>query len=348
LAERVGNLESLQVIAGLEAATLTQGNLRPALALAEQMLEIANHVSSESAHARASGSLGLCHFLLGDLARARQDFFEVTKHYRESDFAGAIPFDPGVHALVWGAINHWYLGYPAQARSHAENARGLSRRQNNSYSLALALGGIGQVLGYCGDFKAALEAHDEIVRLAIELRYPTRKAFGTIYSAWMRARLGKNVGAVEEIQDALGALNAVEFRAFRASLLGALSETQALAGAVDDALVSVEQALQTNPDELVYRPELFRLRGELQLRLELNGRAQLAARDFREAIELARSMSAKSLELRTTMSLARLLAKQGKRDEARTMLGDIYGWFTEGLDTADLKDAKALLEELST
>ena len=86
----------------------------------------------------------------------------------------------------------------------------------NSYSLALALGGIGQVLGNCGDFKTALQAHDEIVRLAIELGFPTRKAFGTIYSAWMRARLGENAGAVERIQEALGALDALGFRAFRA------------------------------------------------------------------------------------------------------------------------------------
>jgi class 3 adenylate cyclase/tetratricopeptide (TPR) repeat protein len=347
LAERVGNAESLQVIGGLEAAALTQGNLRPALALAERMLVIANRVSSESEHARALGSLGLCHFLLGDLARARQDFLEVAKHYREEDFAGAIPYDPGVHALVWGAINHWYLGYPVQARSYAENARGLSHRQHNSYSLALALGGTGQVLGYCGDFKAALEAHGEIVRLAIELGFPTRKAFGTIYVAGMRARLGENGGAVERIQEALEALNAVGFHAFRASLLGVLSETQALAGAVDDALVTVEQALQTNPDEVIYRPELFRLRGELRIRNN-PGIKKHAQRDFREAIELAQSMGAKSLELRSTTSLARLLASEGSSDEARAILADVYSWFTEGFDTADLKEARDLLDKLGT
>ena len=91
------------------------------------------------------------------------------------------------------------------------------------------------------------------------------------------------------------------------------------------------------------RPESFRLRGRVRLE---QGQFQQAQADFREAIGLARSMSAKILELRATTSLARLLAKQGKRDEARAMLSEIYGWFTEGFDTADLKDAKALLEEL--
>src|SRR5712692_209165 len=89
--------------------------------------------------------------------------------------------------------------------------------------------------------------------------------------------------------------------------------------------------------------------GEMRLRTGAGSRAhfELAKQDFREAIELAQKMSAKSLELRATMSLARLLAKQGRRDEARTMLAAIYNWFTEGFDTTDLKEAKALLDELS-
>jgi predicted ATPase len=127
--------------------------------------------------------------------------------------------------------------------------------------------------------------------------------------------------------------------------LGFLAAAQEAAGATGDALETVERALEANPDQLVERPEILRIRGELRLKL---GDAGLAQTDFREAIELARAMNAKSWELRTTMSLARLLAKQGRRDEARAMLAEIYGWFTEGFDTADLKDAKALLEELST
>ena len=88
---------------------------------------------------------------------------------------------------------------------------------------------------------------------------------------------------------------------------------------------------------------MFRLRGELRLE---NREEELAEADFREAIALAQKLGAKSWELRATMSLARLLKEQGRRDQARTMLAEIYGWFTEGFDTADLKDAKALLEEL--
>jgi len=113
--------------------------------------------------------------------------------------------------------------------------------------------------------------------------------------------------------------------------------------------VNIEQALQENSEEALYRPLVLTLRGELRPRSDQDGgtRFEKSEQDLRETVRVARSISAKSPELRATMSLARLLAKQGKRDEARAMLADIYNWFTEGFDTADLKEAKALLEELN-
>ncbi len=108
-------------------------------------------------------------------------------------------------------------------------------------------------------------------------------------------------------------------------------------------MITIEKALHANPDETTFRPETFRVRGELVLK---RGERELAEADFRESIRLAQEMSAKAWELRATMSLARLLCDTGLRDEARTMLAEIYNWFTEGFDTADLKDAKALLEQL--
>ena len=123
-----------------------------------------------------------------------------------------------------------------------------------------------------------------------------------------------------------------------------LAEAIALDGRPTDALDTIEQSLQANPEELLFKPHTLVCRGELQLKI---GRAELAEADFREAIALAQKMSAKAWELRATMRLARLLDKQGRRDEARAMLAEIYGWFTEGFDTADLKDAKALLDELN-
>ena len=124
----------------------------------------------------------------------------------------------------------------------------------------------------------------------------------------------------------------------------ALAEAQALDGNIDNALITIEDAVRANPEELNSRPNVLTCRGELRLKI---GQTELAEADFREAIVLAQKMGAKTWELRATMSLARLLAKRGHREQARPMLAKIYGWFTEGFDTADLKAAKALRDKLN-
>ena len=117
---------------------------------------------------------------------------------------------------------------------------------------------------------------------------------------------------------------------------------------LDDGLDALTEALATavEKENRYYETEMHRLKGELLLRQD-DSKLMEAQSCFERAIEIARKQSAKSLELRATMSLARLLAKQGHRDGARAMLAEIYGWFTEGFDTTDLKDAKALLDQLS-
>jgi predicted ATPase len=165
------------------------------------------------------------------------------------------------------------------------------------------------------------------------------KTIGKILDAWLRAQMGEISDTVERIREGLADLDVLKFYATRAKYLGYLCEAQAFAGAVDDAFLTVEQALQVNPDELIYRPETFRLRGELWLR---RGETKMAEVDFHTAISLAQTKSAKAWELRATNSLAQMLNKLGRRDEAHTILADVYIWFTEGFDTADLKEAKAL------
>src|SRR5208283_6199544 len=119
---------------------------------------------------------------------------------------------------------------------------------------------------------------------------------------------------------------------------------QARAGQMEEALATIEQAFSAVGEMQLWLPGVLWWRGELYLK---RGDETRAAGDFRETIAVARRIGSKAFELRATTSLARLLDRQGKRDEARTMLADIYGWFTEGFDTADLKDAKALLDELN-
>ena len=130
--------------------------------------------------------------------------------------------------------------------------------------------------------------------------------------------------------------------------LAQLAQACGKAGRTDEGLGVIAEALDVVQEmgELWWETEILRLRGELLLRRNPSGLEE-AQTSYERAIEIARKQGAKSLELRATKSLARLLDKQGRRGEARTMLAEIYGWFTEGFDTADLIDAKALLDELS-
>ncbi len=174
--------------------------------------------------------------------------------------------------------------------------------------------------------------------------FPFIKNYTRTMLGWARAQLGGSGEGVAIIRQGLAGLAETGNRMGITDQLTRLAEAQALDGKIDDALITIEEALHANPQELVFRPNALTCRGELRLR---PGKTALAEADFREAIALAQKMSAKAWELRATMSLARLRDKQGCREDARAMLTEIYSSFTEGFDTPDLKDAKALLDELS-
>src|SRR6202022_2042342 len=156
---------------------------------------------------------------------------------------------------------------------------------------------------------------------------------------------GRKEEGITQLQEGLAASRP---ELLRPQLLCLLAAACMQTGRLDDGLGALTEALAAADEHEVrhHEAEMHRLKGELLLRQDDSNGVE-AQSCFRRAVEIARKQSAKSWELRATMSLARLLARQGRRDEARTMLAEIYGWFTEGFDTADLKDAKALLDELS-
>jgi predicted ATPase len=159
-----------------------------------------------------------------------------------------------------------------------------------------------------------------------------------------RAHLGGATEGIALIRQGIAGWSEIGTRMGISSWMTYLAEAQERAGALTDALETIQEALEVHPDELANRPETLRLYGELRLK---DGEAKTAEAGFQDAIALAADIGAKAWELRTTISLARLLANQGRLGEACTMLAEIYGWFTQGFDTADLKDAKALLDELT-
>ena len=316
--------------------------MRAAQLLADQILEIARRTGSPQALVTAHFHQGQSRFFLGDPAAARHHYLQAIEQYREEDFRG-IPDDHGVNSLAFKNHADWLLGYPDQALRHRDGASSVARRLNKPFGLAYAEFIVAMTDGFRRDFERALSASQEVERLSTELGFPLYRAATKIITPWARSQLGETNGAVSTIREGLAELDALGFYLARGFLRCLLGETQALTGAVDEALVTVELALETNLDELIYRPYVLRQRGELHLKI---GEPELAEADFRDAIALAQKMSAKSWELRATTSLARLLRNTNRRDEARAMLADIYNWFTEGFDTRDLKEAKALLDEL--
>jgi predicted ATPase len=248
---------------------------------------------------------------------------------------------------VWSSLNEWVLGYPDQALRYTVDAFSLARRLNKPVDLANAGSIASHIYCHHGDFERAVQVAKETVRLSNASGFRLWKALGEIRGAWAGAHMGEAVDAVARIRAGLAELDAVNFYLGRPLYECLLSEVLALTGATDDALTNVERALQAYPDEVLYRPYALWVRGRVRLKIDPRSNANRAEADFREAIAIAQTISAKSWELRATTSLSRLLVKQGKRDAARTMLVEIYNWFTEGFDTAILKDAKALLAELS-
>jgi len=171
--------------------------------------------------------------------------------------------------------------------------------------------------------------------------------FSTTHRGWAIAAQGRFEEGIALMREGLGVAHAAGADIGRADLLCSLADACMANDRLDDALGVLTEALTAadQQEERYFEPDIHRLKGELLLRQDASNDAE-AKCCFDRAIEIAGKQSGKSLELRTTVSLARLLASQDRRDEARAMLADIYSWFTEGFDTADLKEAKALLDEL--
>jgi adenylate cyclase len=186
-----------------------------------------------------------------------------------------------------------------------------------------------------------------MIALSIDHGLTDWLAWATTMRGWAIAERGRHEEGIAQIQEGLAASRAVGAELNRPYFLTLLADAYLDAGRLNECFSALSDA-QTAAEEFEdrhHQAEIHRLNGELLLK-QSDSNAAKAQECFQRAIEIARIQSAKSLELRATTSLAQLLRDTGRRDEARTMLAEIYGWFTEGFDTADLKDAKALLEEL--
>jgi tetratricopeptide (TPR) repeat protein len=234
------------------------------------------------------------------------------------------------------------LGRAEVARDRDLHTRA-SASESNPYDVALSAMVAAHLRLHMREYKQAETLAAQALEVSEKNEFPQIGAFSRCILGQARAQLGCVAEGIVLMRDGMQALLAIGSPLAIGIFAAGLATAQERAGAIIEGLETIEQALKANPEDLAYRPETLRVWGELRLKQQDE---MLAEASFREAIDLAQTMSAKAWELRATMSLARLLHNTGRRDQARTMLADIYSWFTEGFDTADLVDAKALLNEL--
>ncbi len=343
MAEKSGNLSQLALEVGVNSvAVFAAGDYAGAASLADQALDLARREGSDTCLRLAHEAQFVVRYSRGDLVGAEEHF---TRWRGICEVSGFGPF-PALTTLgfAYGGYCAWALGLSDKARERMAKASAFAHDSKSPYEIPQALAWESAMYTSLREPERAEAAATRALALCEEGGFLYMAEVARVYLGWARAQLGCAGEGVALLRRGVAGLIELKTKAGITAQLTYLAEAQALDGALVDALVTIENALEANPDEAVTRPDAFTLRGELQLKI---GKRELAEADFREAIALAQRTSAKIMELRATMSLARLLDKQGKRDEARAMLAEIYNWFTEGFDTADLKDAKALLDQLN-
>jgi len=248
------------------------------------------------------------------------------------------------------AMSLWFLGYPDQAIKRYQEVLRLTYESIHPYSLAVALN-LGAWLHQCRQEGPLTQQRAEaVLTLATEHGFAQRWAASTVLLGWARAMQGCLEEGIAQLRQGLAAWTAIGSKVWRSAFLALLAEAWAKAGQVEEGLTALAEALAAidTTGERFYEAELYRLKGKCLLQRTVSPTSTTEAEAcLQHALAVARRQEAKSLELRAAVSLCRLWQQQGKRAEACALLAPLYGWFTEGFDTADLREAKALLDELS-
>jgi class 3 adenylate cyclase/predicted ATPase len=352
LCQQVGETPELaQVLFGLWRYYIALPQLRMARELGETLLILAQRSDAPSLSIIAFYALGLPSLYLGALPTARQHLEEAIARYT-SDQRRAPVFrigqDPGVACRVYAAMILWLLGYPAQALARLHDALALAHALSHPYSLAFARSWAAIVSQCRRDVPAVHEQAEAAVALSTEQGFPFWVAMGTIFRGWALAMQGQGEEGMAQVRQGTTAWRATGATLGIPTFYTLLAEVADHLGHAEDGLQALAEAqsLVEQQEERWWEAEVYRLRGVLLLRQPGTPQAE-AETCFQQALEVASRQEAKSLELRAAMSLARLWQQQGKRAEACDLLAPIYGWFTEGFDTADLQEAKALLDALA-
>ena len=337
------------VLWGLCRAYHWREELHKARELGDQLFSLAQSMQEPALILEAHHTLWATFFSLGELRSSKEHcergraLYDPQQHRRLAFLYGG--HDPGVCCGNNAAQALWLLGYPDQAVQRSREALALARQLSHPYSLVFTLLWSARVHQFRGEREAVQERTNEGIILATEQGFPRWVTLATLLRGWLSVEQGYVEQGIGQLREGLAAQTSMPDQQ---PFVPFLAEIYGKAGQPEKGLSMVAEALARawKTGLRYYEAELHRIKGELLLRQVVPDEEEAEGR-FQKALEVARSQSAKSLELRAAMSLSRLWQRQGKQEEARQLLAEIYGWFTEGFDTPDLKEAKALLEELS-
>jgi tetratricopeptide (TPR) repeat protein len=353
LCERFGFAQELSsALLGLCGQHGAQGRFQTVYELAEEVQRRAQAAQDRGPLLSAVAIMGMAEYEMGEFLLARNHLEATISLYdRERDQPVGLRavYDAGVAARYYACATLWHLGYPEQALRRSNEAVVLAQELSSPLNLAMAKYAVGHQYLLRGEGRAAQSIAELLVALCSEQGFTHWLAGANRLRGWALTEQGNTEEALAQMRKHPASLRAtwekLVTRLDRIELIEAWIRIARL-GERPDALSEMLAVAHENENGYL-GADINRFKGELLLRQD-NSNVAEAESCFQRAIEVARKQSAKSLELRATMSLARLVDNKGKRDEARAMLADIYNWFTEGFDTTDLKDAKALLGELGS
>jgi predicted ATPase len=336
---------------GLWQFYLGRSQLHTARELGDTLLRLAQRADDPALAVLAHAALGQTWFFLGALPAARQHLEAgIARDTPDQRRAAAfrLGLDPGAGCRLYAALTLWALGYPAQALARLHEGLALAHALAHPYSRAFARVHAAYVYQFCRDMRAVHEHAAAAIALATAQGFPLWAALGTSMRGWALALQGQGEAGLAQLRQGLAAWRATGAALFVPYWCTVRADVADCLGHPADGLQALAEAhtLVEQHEDRWWAAEVCRLRGIVLLRQLGTSPAEAEAR-FQQALDVARRQEAKALELRAAMSLSRLWQQQGKRDQARALLAPIYGWFTEGFDTADLQEAKALLEELS-
>jgi len=353
LCDRLGEtLQLFPVLWGLARVHDVRGELKMGRELGGQLFTIAQRAQDPALLLEAHHTLWATLTNLGELTAARthmeQGFalYDPQKHKHHAFLYGG--HDPGVCCGGHAAEVLGLLGYPDQALRRSQDALSLARELSHPSSIAHALSFAAWFHQLRGEREAVQARVAEAMALATEQGFSPRRAQADFLQGWLLVEQGHREAGIAQMIDAKAVRRAAASGRWDAHIAALLSDTYGKEGQTAEGLRVVNEELSQLQltGARFYEAELHRIEGELHLAQDATGEEQAEA-CFQNALKVARGQSAKSLELRAAMSMSRLWQKQGKIEEARNLLGEVYSWFTEGFGTADLKEAKLLLERLA-